>query len=132
MNSSENSMSSSASEFLNLIDDLFEKGWHGYGPSLKDSDSLLYISFHVNPENSDVLNDLLVKCIESCNQDFWSLKRSRNNRFYLCSNTFKSKADELGSYEEAVKSLSDTGADLGEVTARELKLLTRKLAEMSK
>ncbi|MCG8519637.1 MAG: hypothetical protein MI794_16740 [Pseudomonadales bacterium] len=132
MTDGRNSMISSAREFLSLIDDFFGKGWHGYGPSFDGLDSFLYISFHVNPESSDLLNDLLVESIESCNKEFWFLKRSRNNRFYLCSNEFKSKSEELGSYEEAVKILSNTGAGLGEVTARELKILTRKLAELSK
>ena len=70
MSRNENSSTSSANDFLDLISNIFGKGWHGYGPKIEGLDSLLYISFHVNPDKSELLNDLLVNSIGNYNQGF--------------------------------------------------------------
>jgi hypothetical protein len=117
-----------ASEFLRIINSLFGKGWHAYGPKSDDEASFFYISFHVNPENSDRCEKLLRKCINAGNSQFWFLKRSKNNRFYLSSKYFHEKAGELGSYEETIKILINIGSKLGIETAAELNALNFDLA----
>ncbi|MCW8877939.1 MAG: hypothetical protein OQK51_12880 [Kangiellaceae bacterium] len=121
----ENSHQNAANSFLELVNELSEKGWHGFGPSSGGEDSFLYISFHVNPEKADSLNKLIEASLVDFDTDFWFVNRSRNNRFYLCSKELKEKADELNSFEDAISEIGRLNPELGRDTAQNLKLLTK-------
>ncbi|UZW76372.1 hypothetical protein [Alkalimarinus sediminis] len=117
--------------FLDLVGRIAGKGWHGYGPVKEGLDSLLYVSFHVNPNNSQAFWELINSALSQDYENFWFITRgSKPNRIYLCSSELKTKADELGSYEEALNNYLDSDT-LGIKTSKKLALLTKLISELS-
>lgn len=57
-------------------------GWTYYGPVSKSGDSLLRVYFHTHPEDSDLIFDLITRCID--NSNYWFFERTKGNRFKIC------------------------------------------------
>lgn len=118
--------------FLDVVESIAGVSWYGYGPKSDDEDSLLYLSFHVRPEKADEFNKWLLLALSADKDNFWFLQRTRNNRFYLTSNNVKSKSDELGSYEKAIKHINESGKNIGRLTAKKLISLSDYLRDSYK
>ncbi len=119
--------------FLDVISRFVRLGWHGVGPIEKDDqgrDGFIYISFHTHPEDADKLDELLQKVITS--ESFFCFKRSRGNRFSICSKKFNTLEQESENFSEALEKAKENGNSLSIQTATQIKLLSDLLYEKIK
>lgn len=110
------------SDMLNLV---FRRGWFSSAPSADDGQSVLYVSFHVPPENADRLSESIEKAIiEYGGNTKWRLIRTQQNRFVLYPEQLAIRDEQLGDLGAAVMETRRVLPGLEREAARDLILLS--------
>jgi hypothetical protein len=104
--------------FSDLLSCVGRRGWFSAGPIADDGKSLLYVSFHMHPDDADNVFTLIQNAILSYGGSTeWALERQRHNRFVLCPLPMDSRARQLGNFGSAAEEIR-----------REIPLLQREAA----
>ena len=133
MSNREYSSKNRASEiFFDLLDSISRRGWYSAGPDSEenDVDSLMYVSFHIHPDDSDFVFRIINEAISKQKDVFWRIEKSHGNRFVLCSTIIAEEAISIGNLGKAARICVDENAELGVLTARELIALSDTIYEM--
>jgi hypothetical protein len=112
--------SNASGVFFDLLGAISRRGWFNAGPLQEDgeNDYLLYVHFHIHPDDAERINLLFEEYIN--NHEFWYLKREQGNRFSLYSRELKNKVSETDDFRKAVHEINSDCKDLGKKTAKEL------------
>ncbi|MEH6461363.1 hypothetical protein [Chitinimonas sp. JJ19] len=106
---------------MDLLKNISLRGWFSAGPSGGEKDSLLFVSFHIHPDDADNFHGM-IEPILSC--EFfgvrWEMKRTQHNRFFLCPLRLSKRADELGNFNAAMDEVLQQDPEFGEIAARSL------------
>ncbi|WP_338845694.1 hypothetical protein V8J88_18440 [Massilia sp. W12] len=113
--------SKAAGVFMDLLQSISVRGWFNAGPSGSEQDSLLFISFHIHPDDADYIHEIMSQAFS---HDFfgikWDVKRTKHNRFFLCPMRLSILADELGGFEAALDEVQQQDLEFGELAAKSL------------
>ncbi|MTW14566.1 hypothetical protein GM658_28525 [Pseudoduganella eburnea] len=110
------------SDLLNLV---ARRGWFSAGPSADDGKSLLYASFHVHPDDSDAVSELIERGILAYGgRTVWVLEREKKNRFLLCPAQVELKARVLNNFGKATEEVHKEMPELEREAAVDLILLS--------
>jgi len=117
--------------FSDLINHVSKRGWFSSGPSTDgEDDSLLYASFHVPPEDSDRIEQLLLSAAQGYGGNtMWVVKRSQGNRFMIVPVQVEERAKSTGNIGFAAKEISTENPDMGKGIALDLILLADVMYE---
>ena len=110
--------------FFDLLGVISRRGWFNAGPLQENGecDSLLFVHFHIHPDDAERINSLFEDYINS--HDFWYLKREQGNRFSLYSQELKNKITEVNDFRQAINDVESNYKELGIRTAEELMVLS--------
>lgn len=119
--------------FSDLLKVVARRGWFSAGPSAEDGKSLLYVSFHVHPDDADDLFALIKKGIVAYGgRTKWVLEREQNNRFLLCPVEVGLRARKLNNVGGATDEVRHEMPELEHEAALDLILLSDFLYEVSR
>jgi hypothetical protein len=105
--------------FMDLLQSITVRGWVGCGPAVKNNDSLIYVSFHIHPNDADHIYELMSSALGI---DFrgikWIIKRMQSNRFFICPEQIDTRGSELGNFDAAVNEVMKDNPDFAQVAAQ--------------
>lgn len=111
--------------FLDSLSRIVRRGWFSAGPSAQDGKSLLYVSFHVHPDDADRLFALIQRSSSLYGGKIeWILERHQHNRFILCPHQIALQAKELGNFGKAVAKARKVSPALEREAASDLIILS--------
>lgn len=114
--------------FKRLLETITVRRWFCSGPYVKGIDQVLFVSFHVHPDDATHMYDLIsVAAKEECAGVFWSFKRVMQNRFFLCPDILSYAYEVPGEFGLLEEEVLKQHPDLGVRAAQSLKLLSKKI-----
>jgi len=111
--------------FSDMLNSVSRRGWFSSAPSTDDGQSLLYVSFHVHPEDADRLSESIEKAIsEYGGNTKWRLTRTQQNRFVLYPEQLAVRTEQSGDLGAAMMETRRVLPNLEREAATDLILLS--------
>jgi hypothetical protein len=108
--------------FVDALKCIAMLGWWGSGLGKPEGNFLLYVSFHVHPNDADKTHELLLDAIQSYGGvTQWVISRSQRNRFVICPiEIFNRSAGIGGNIGKAAFEINNEQPDFGYAAACDL------------
>jgi hypothetical protein len=108
--------------FMDLIKSISVRGWFNSGPCAPDGkDNLLYVSFHIHPDDADNIHQLISSVTKNRFQNIsWALSRTMRNRFFLCPEELNERKVALGEFDAAYNEVQLLNPEYAEQAAKSL------------
>ncbi len=111
--------------FLDLLKTISRRGWYGVSPVKESQDSLLFIKFHIHPQDADYVYNIITKHL---NNSFWVFYK-KNNRFSLYPKALVDMINKLNDYSKAFREVDTNSPEVGIEAAADLIVLSDKIFE---
>ena len=117
--------------FMDLLSEIGRRGWFGAGPSADDGMALLYVSFHVHPEDADRIFLLVQEGIRCYGGETeWVIDRLQQNRFIIYPIQLEMKAREVDDFQKATEIIRNEFPSQERDAARDIIVLSDVLYQL--
>ena len=114
--------------FSDLLNYIGRRGWFSAWPSTTGEQSLLYVSFHMHPDDATHVSNFIENAISTYDGNTrWKLNCKQGNRFTLCPSQVAELANEIGNFGNAASEVRKSLPQLEHDAAADLILLADHL-----